>query len=172
MVGRLDKIMGESETREGIKTETREVASLQSDFSQAMSGFGKSEATVPHKTQACCWPKLAFVLSLWSWALQASQVKCSHVCKQRKRPLTLDSLSCHWNSQKDSDWQAFSCLVPVPEGLPIKSHSLSRAPCSVKSRFPGEALSESQGENQAESWRPLSEYSQFTHMRRLREQET
>lgn len=50
MVGRLDKIMGESETREGIKTETREVASLQSDFSQAMSGFAFCSFSHPQST--------------------------------------------------------------------------------------------------------------------------
>lgn len=35
------------------------------------------------------------------------------------------------------------CLVAGPEGPALKSHPLSKAWCSVKSRFPGKALSES-----------------------------
>ena len=45
---------------------------------------------------------------------------------------------------KDSPIHRHSlCLVAGPEGPALKSHPLSKARCSVKSRFPGKALSES-----------------------------
>lgn len=150
-----------------MKTETREVASLESDFSRAMSGFGKSKATVPPQDSSlllakvgfCTFPTILGLAGLPSHMqprLQAEEEAPDtgqFVGTPGKTPISKHSL----------------CLVPVPEGLRIKSHSLSQAPCSVQSRFPGEARSESQGENQAEPWRPLRESSQFTHMRRLRQ---